>query len=282
MIEVLDAGGLTLVQDLGRPGLAALGVSPSGAADEAAHRRANVLAGNEPGAATLEVAFGGLVLRSDVVAYVAVCGAPCPVDVDGLAVAMEHVHALAPGQVLTLGVPGRGLRSYVAVGGGIDAAPVLGSRSRDTLAGLGPEPVRAGDRLPVGGQGSVATPPAHGVETAARSGAGPLDVVAGPHAELFAPDAFQRLLRSRYVVHADSDRVALRLDGPLLPRVAEVELPSEGLVRGAVQVPGDGRPIVFGPDHPLTGGYPVVAVLTRSASDAAAQLRPGDTVRFRS
>ncbi|MET0434031.1 MAG: urea amidolyase family protein [Cellulomonas sp.] len=278
-VEVLAPGPLALVQDRGRPGLAAVGVGRSGAADAGALRLANRLVGNAPDAAGLEVLLGGLSLRFPVGGVVALAGAEVPADVDGVPVAPHAATRVPEGGVLRTGTATRGLRLYVAVRGGVDVLRVLGSRSADRLAGLGPEPLRAGDVLPVGSQvvdaaQPWADPPRDWPGTAA------LRVTPGPRPDWFAPGAFERLLAGRYVVTPASDRVALRLHGPPVERVDRGELPSEPLVPGAVQVPPDGRPVVFGADHPVTGGYPVVAVVEPRSRDLAAQLRPGDVVTF--
>lgn len=276
-LVVEATGPLTLLQDLGRPGLAHLGVSPSGAADRAAHRLANRLVGNDEGAATLEVTLGGLAVRATATLFVAVTGAPTTLHLDGVPTASHATVVLRTGSRLVVGLPARGLRSYLAVRGGIAAAPVLGSRSRDVLAGLGPAPLAVGDVLPVG----TPTAPLPDAERAPAPTAPPaLAVRPGPRLDWFAGDAWSVLVGSVWTVSGDVDRVAARLSGPALRRAVTGELPSEGLVRGAVQVPASGQPLLFGPDHPVTGGYPVLAVLTGAASDAATQLRPGDPVRF--
>ncbi|MDT4951860.1 MAG: hypothetical protein QOJ37_4455 [Pseudonocardiales bacterium] len=269
MIEIVAPGPLATVQDLGRSGYAALGVPRSGAFDRAALRLANRLVGNVETAAAIEVTLGGLVVRLADAATVAMTGALCRGNLDwGAAVSVPA------GTTLRLDPPAAGVRSYLAVRGGIDVDAVLGSRSTDTLSGLGPSALRAGDVLPVGrAEGEVsgttvgpnATPPA-------------LSVRFGPRDDWFTPAAQSRLVGAEWVVRSDSDRVGIRLDGPPLERSRTDELPSEAVLPGAVQVPTDGRPIVFGPDAPVTGGYPVIAVLTDV--DHAAQLRPGDVVRF--
>lgn len=276
-LVVERTGLLTLVQDLGRPGLAHLGVSPSGAADRAAHRLANRLVGNPEGAATLEAVLGGLVVRATATAFVAVTGAPTTVLVDGVPTASHATLALRPGSRLTIQAPPAGLRSYLGVRGGLVPPAGLGSRSRDVLAGLGPAPLAAGDVIPVG-QPSLPLPDADA--TPARQPLRTLAVRPGPRRDWFTEDAWTTLLAAAWTVSADVDRVAVRLSGPRLERRGTAELASEGLVRGAVQVPASGQPLVFGPDHPVTGGYPVIAVLTAAAADHAAQLRPGDRVRF--
>ncbi|HEX9998958.1 MAG TPA: biotin-dependent carboxyltransferase family protein, partial [Actinoplanes sp.] len=171
--------------------------------------------------------------------------------------------------------PKRGLRSYLGVRGGFAVPPVLGSRSTDRIGGLGPPRPAVGDILPIGT--SFAAPRRVALPAL---GDGPLEVDLGPRDDWFTAAAVETLLSAEYTVLAASDSVGVRLDGPALTRCRAEELPSEGVVRGAVQVPADGRPIVFQADHPVTGGYPVIAVLTPAAADRAAQLRPGARVRF--
>jgi biotin-dependent carboxylase-like uncharacterized protein len=272
MIEIVEPGPLASVQDLGRPGWAALGVPRSGAFDRGAARLANRLVGNDIGAAVLEVTLGGLAFRALDAVTVALTGASCPGLDWGGAV------TLRPGTLVRLGAPTRGLRSYLAVRGGVAVPAELGSRSSDLLSGLGPSPLRPGDRLAVG-PAPAATP--SGDAAVPRSGPAELPVRPGPRVDWFEPDVLDRLAAQPWQVRAESDRVGVRLDGPALPRARTAELPSEPTLPGAVQVPADGRPIVFGPDAPVTGGYPVIAVLTDAALDAAAQVRPGDVVRFR-
>jgi len=280
VLSVLAAGPLATVQDRGRPGWASIGVTTSGAADRAAHDLANRLVGNHPSAATVEVTAGGLRVRAERTLLVAVTGAPVPVAVDGRAAPFDAPLTLAPGAVLALGVPAVGLRSYLAVRGGVDVPPVLGSRSTDTLSGLGPAPLTAGALLPVGSL--AAEEPVVDVAPVRPPSSRPvLRVLPGPRRDWLAPDAWTALTSRDWTVTADSDRVGLRLAGPRLARLRDDELPSEGLVPGAVQVPPDGGPVLFLADHPVTGGYPVLAVVTTADLAAAGQLRPGDPVRFR-
>ncbi|HWG22891.1 biotin-dependent carboxyltransferase family protein [Actinospica sp.] len=271
-IHVLSPGPLTTVQDLGRPGLASVGVGPSGAADRGSLRLANRLVGNPEDAAALELTYGGLRIRFDAAATIALTGAPCP------GVAMNGPVHVAAGQELAVGIPSEGLRTYLAVRGGIDVPEVLGSRSTDVLAGIGPAVLETGMRLPIGSPGKDFP----NVDLAPPTGLGPavLRVLPGPRDDWFVPDALASLTESAYVVTKDSNRVGVRLDGPELKRRVSGELPSEGAVCGALQVPPDGRPILFLADHPVTGGYPVIAVVADADLDRAGQLRAGDGVRF--
>lgn len=283
--EVLETGPLVLLEDEGRPGLGAIGVGPSGAADRGSHALANRLVGNPEDAATLEVTLGGAALRLAGTAVVALAGAALPATVDGTPVGMHAPVVVPDGGVLRLGTPSHGLRTYVAVRGGLAARPVLGSRSWDVLARIGPRPLRPGDVLGVGATPADwppvdVAPVQHPVgELRPGERAAVLEVLPGPRPDWFLPGAWQAL-RALRTVTADSNRVALRLDGQAVPRLPG-ELPSEGLVRGAVQVPPDGRPVLFLADRPVTGGYPVIGVLRDVDVDRAAQLRPGDRVVLR-
>jgi biotin-dependent carboxylase-like uncharacterized protein len=275
-LEIVAVGPSVLVQDRGRPGWAHLGVPRSGALDGPAAALANRLVGNAPDDACLEVLLGGLALTSDGGVWVAVTGARCRVEVEGRPADFGEAVRLAPGAVLRLGRPESGLRSYVAVAGGITVDPVLGSRSTDTLGRVGPPEIGVGDRLPVG---RPVGPPA-AVDTPRPPAVGPLRITLGPRGDRVAGDALDLLCRTTYDVSTDSDRVGLRLLGEPLPLARRDEVPSEGMVLGAVQVPPDGRPVVFLADHPTTGGYPVVAVVDERDLWQCAQLRPGEPVRF--
>jgi allophanate hydrolase subunit 2 len=193
---------------------------------------------------------------------------------------MDAPFFVQAGQALSIGSPSHGLRTYLAVRGGIDVPAVLGSRSTDTLSGIGPALVARGTVLGIGRE-TVAFPNADlAVERRPPAGT-PFPIRLGPREEWFTPQAISALTSMAYTVRPETDRVGARLDGPALERRRAGELQSEGMVLGALQVPPDGLPILFLADHPVTGGYPVVAVLRADCLDRAAQLRPGDTVRFR-
>lgn len=278
MIVVDSTGALALLADLGRQGLAHLGVSPSGAADRGAHRLANRMVGNPETAATIECVLGGLRIRSQDWHWVAVTGAPTSVLVRGRTASSHTSIALHPGDTLAIEPPQHGLRSYLAVRGGLAVPASLGSRSTDVLSGLGPQPLVAGQRLAVG-RADAPLPDSDLV--APRLPSTVLELLPGPRRDWFTDPGWHTLLSTGWRVSNDSNRTAVRLDGPRVERARGHELPSEAMVRGAIQVPSSGQPLIFGPDHPVTGGYPVIAVLTEQACDHAAQLRPGDTVRFR-
>jgi len=279
------------VQDLGRPGFASLGVSSAGAMDRGALRRANRLVGNTEVEAGIELLFGGLELEALTDQVLAVTGAEVPLEITPTnkaqsATAARHPACDAPfallaGEKLTIGNATRGLRSYVAVRGGIGGPDALGSRSTDTMSGVGPEPLQAGTVLPVepAKPGSVVGHPEVS-PLPDQDQATVLRVVPGPRQDWFSTDALQDFLTRDWTVTPQSNRIGLRLKGQALTRSRDGELSSEGTVRGAVQVPPEGQPVLFLSDHPVTGGYPVIAVVVHADLDKAAQLPPGTTVRF--
>ncbi|WP_035845298.1 5-oxoprolinase subunit C family protein [Kitasatospora azatica] len=276
---VTRPGPLTTVQDLGRFGVAHLGVPRAGALDQPAHRAANRLVGNAPTAATLETTLGGVTVRAQGgPLLLAVTGAPGGVRLDGRPAAWGAAVLVPAGATLDVGPADFGVRSYLAVRGGIAVPAMLGSRSADLLAGLGPGPLRAGDLLPVGAE--YGAPAAELVPLPAIPSELVLRLGPGPRADWFLPGTLAALARARYQVAAASNRVALRTEGPALIRSRHGELESEGMVLGAVQVPPDGRPVVFLADHPTTGGYPVIGVVPAPDLAAAAQAGPGTPVRF--
>lgn len=279
-LEVLATGPQALVQDLGRPGLASVGVGRSGAADRGSFSLAARLLGQDPGHAAIEVLLGGLALRSTSSVTVVLTGAPAPATVDGAQVGHAAPFLLPRGSTLQLARPVSGLRTYVAVRGGIDVPAVLGSRATDTLSGLGPTPLQAGDLLPVG---TPSGSPTVDVAPVAAPPAGPITLraVVGPRHDWL--DDVGALASAWWRVSSRSDRVGVRLEGPALQRHADrdgQELTSEGVVRGSIQVPPGGQPVLFLADHPVTGGYPVVAVVRDPDVDLAAQAVPGQTIRI--
>ncbi len=288
-IEVVRAGALTTVQDQGRGGHAHLGVPRSGAADAPAAARANALVGNDPDIAVLESTLDGCALRVGGSAVVAVTGARAPVWVGDVPAPHGAPIRLAAGQLLEVGAAADGLRTYVAIRGGIAVEPVLGSRSTDVLSGLGPEPLRDGASVPTGPAPPLDDDAFAALRSIAVSGsdadrasatAVELDFTWGPREEWFAAEARRTLTGSAYTVTGDSNRVGVRLAGEPLARAREDELPSEGMVLGAIQVPPSGMPVIFLADHPTTGGYPAIGVLTQESVARAAQLRPGEAVTF--
>ena len=311
VFEVVATGLQALFQDAGRPGQVRQGVSASGALDATAFRVANQLLGNEADATVIELLHGGFALRALTRTVVAVTGATGPLDLKdasgALLPAERHVPlAMEPGDVLMVGAPERGLRSYLAVRGGFAVEPVLGSSATDTLAGVGPEPLRMGQGLAVGqrirgavdaaeaGMAKLETLLPHLPDPVPSNSRGAdavqrhaivLDLVLGPRTDWFDDESLKLLQQQCWQVTQQSNRVGLRLLGEKpLQRAAGFqgrELPSEGTALGALQVPANGQPVLFLADHPLTGGYPVIGCVAPHHLDLAAQLPPGVFVRFK-
>ncbi len=281
--EVIEPGLCTTVQDRGRPGLADQGVPPSGWLDGPSARLANRLVGNDDQSAVLEATVRGPSLRLDgppgTSRAIAVTGADVHLLIDGIPAATNAPVEVRAGAMVEVGWIQSGARSYLAVAGGIDVPPVLGSRSTDALSGLGPAPLEAGRRVPLGVdrglRSSLGLAP-----VPARLSEPTLRVVPGPRADWLVPEALSVLTAAAWTIGRDSNRVGLRLVGSLLERGCDGELAPEGLVAGAVQVPSSGEPVLFLADHPVTGGYPVLAVVVSADLHLAAQLRPGSVLHF--
>jgi biotin-dependent carboxylase-like uncharacterized protein len=285
-LRALILGGFCSVQDLGRPGRAHEGIARSGAWDARSASLANRLVGNSDAAPVLEIVMGHATFVATDDHVVALTGAVAPCSLDGRSVANDGAVAVPAGSRLEIGLATSGVRLYLAVRGGIAAAPVLGSRSWDTLGRIGPPPIIAGDEVPIGDPSlggaawfepvvvpdpSVARDPSSIVE---------VRVVPGPRTDWLGPGGLDVLLREPWNVSPASDRTGVRLDGPAVPRRSG-ELVSEAMVPGAIQLPAGGQPIVLGPDCGTTGGYPVVAVVRRRDLDLVGQLRPGRRLRLR-
>jgi KipI family sensor histidine kinase inhibitor len=280
-VLVLDPGPMTSVQDGGRVGWAHLGVPRAGAADRRSAAFANRLVGNDPTAAVLESTMAGPHLRVGRDCHVAVTGARATVTVDGLPARLDSRLALRSGSEVRVGPYEAGARTYVAFSGGLALEPVLGSRSTDTLSGLGPPPVRAGDTLPLGNEsGTAGTYDEERVTAPAPGELLTVEAIRGPRNAWVGNNGMDILAGSVFEVSATSDRTGLRLNGPTVPVDRREEVPPEGMVAGAIQVPPSGSPIVLLRNHPTTGGYPVAAVVTDEGLDSLAQCRPGVRIRF--
>lgn len=292
-LQVEAAGLQTLVQDLGRQGKTGMGVSASGALDRGALRQANRIVGNPGGTPALENLLGGLRLRCRGHAVVAVTGARAPLTLTTatgrcLPASVGQPLALDDGDVLGIGAPAAGVRCYLAARGGFAVEPVLGSCATDTLAHVGPPPLAAGMAIAVGAAvprerlGAVLPDPDAPPGLPAADSTVTLDVVLGPRTDWFTPEALATLLAQEWRVTPQSNRVGMRLAGDVpLARSRPGELPSEGTVVGAIQVPANGQPVLFLADHPLTGGYPVIAAVAGHHLDLAAQIPVGARLRFR-
>ncbi|HEX5495102.1 MAG TPA: biotin-dependent carboxyltransferase family protein [Mycobacteriales bacterium] len=273
-VEVVNPGALTTVQDTGRFGWAHLGVPAAGPADWLSHALANLLVGNDAGAAALEGTLLGPTLRPRVDTTFAVVGGTATVD--GEPTPVDASFPVRAGQRVAVRI-GPGARAYLAVAGGFRGEPVLGSRAGDTFAGLGPAPLVRNDRLPVA---VMPARPRRLRRDLLPPADGRLRVVPGPNDDWFEPDSVTDLLTGPYTVSTSSDRVGVRLSGTPLRRCRPGELATAGMVTGALQVPPDGQPIVLLANHGPTGGYPVVAVVATVDLPRIGQVRPGVAVSF--
>ena len=284
------AGFLTSVQDVGRAGFREFGVSLGGALDSFALRVANVLVGNDEGAAGIEITLGGLQLRFDDERVVAWCGGEFDVHAGSIALSAGHAAFLSAGEELKFGRPRIGCRCWLAVSGGIDVPLVLGSRSTDLRAnfgGLEGRTLRDGDAIPLGPRPGSPTP-ATGISpwTAQHDWVSPakrdpiLRFVPGCDWDRFNASTLQRFTSETFAVSPDSDRMGVRFDSPELKREDNVDLTSEAVAPGTIQVPPSGKPILLLGDCQTIGGYPKIAHVITVDLGIAAQLRAGDHVRF--
>jgi biotin-dependent carboxylase-like uncharacterized protein len=285
MLRILRSGLLTSVQDRGRRGHAAIGVGASGAMDTTLLRIANWLVGNDGDEAALECTLLGPRLQFDTDSVIAWCGADVIATLDGIAFPAWRPVPVARGSVLDLGALQRGARGYLAFAGGIDVAEVLGSRSVDLNAGLGPcegRALRAGDTLPIRrATTTLRGAPSWSVAPTTWFDAGPLRVLRllrGSHYDALDARSRDTLTGERFRVATDSNRVGLRLAGPTLTLREPLELVSAAVTHGTVQLPPSGQPIMLAAEHPTTGGYPRIAHLIEADRSALAQCRPGDHV----
>ncbi|MGH8144794.1 MAG: biotin-dependent carboxyltransferase family protein [Rhodanobacteraceae bacterium] len=290
--EVIKPGLLTTLQDGGRLGYAHLGIGRSGAFDAPALRIANALCGNPRDACGLEITLLGATLRFHADVWIAVTGAPLPIVIGGFDMPVWAPLPVRAGATVTLGAIRAGCRSYLAVHGGFDVQPVLGSRSTDVNAALGPRDgraLRAGDRLALVARnagpdaaGSIAIPkwwldPRPWFDDDPQR---PLRLLPGSHLDNLTDTSRKLLFSQAFTVQADSNRVGLRLVGPKLEWKAPIEMISEGCIPGLLQLPPSGQPIAFGPECPVSGGYPRIGQIAAIDIPLLAQRRPGDTVRF--
>lgn len=280
-LETIRPGLFTTVQDLGRFGGSRWGVPVSGSADPFSAAAANWLAGNAEDAAVLEITLGGAEFEALVDLRAGVAGAPAPVSVGGRPVEPGRTVAIARGERIAIGPAAEGLRVYLAVAGGFDVPPALGSRSTlvgAQIGGYGGRRLTTGDVLESAGGGAVSRALPDGFLSDAFRGEA--RAIVGPQLDRFGDDARRTLFEGAFRVSPRSDRRGIRLEGPaVVPAAGEIE--PEGVVVGAVQVPPGGEPIVLMPDGPVTGGYPKIATVVRADLAVLGQWRPGQTVRFR-
>ena len=301
-ITVLDPGPLTTVQDAGRVGYAAQGYRSCGAADGYAYRLGNVLVGNDPGAAVLECTLRGAALRFETDTVFALTGAESPAALDSTPVPYYAPLLAKAGSVLQMGAAKAGLRSYLAVGGGIATPPVLGSRSTDLkcrMGGLDGRALKAGDVLPIGAAPAMveqrwqkicakgANRPLGTARTPARPwrflGGRKLPLfraVPGPQTDAFTAVGQAAFVHGVYALTADCDRMACKLAGPAIEMKYGADILSDGIAAGSVQISADNQPIVMLTDHQTTGGYAKIATVISADLSAMAQLRPGEKLAF--
>ncbi len=289
MLEVLDGGLLTTVQDGGRLGWARYGIPPSGPLDRAAFRAANALVGNPLDAAALEITLTGPTLRLMRESLIAVCGASFDLWLNDLSVPTWHAIYVRPGQYLRFGVRRSGARAVLAISGGIALPPFLGSQSTyltGSFGGLEGRPLRAGDRLPLG-EPYIANLYARAGrvwprgQRPAYTSRPTLRVILGPQDDAFTEEGVRTFLNYAYTITPQTDRMGMRLRGPRIAHRDQTGIVSDGVVTGSIQVTPDGQPIVMLADHQTTGGYPKIATILQDDLPLLAQCLPGDTVRFR-
>lgn len=289
-IVVVRPGLLTTLQDGGRPGFAHLGIGRAGAFDAPALRIANALCGNPANACALEFTLLGPTLCLHANAWIAVTGAPIPLRIDGVAQPTWAPVFARAGATVELGAMRSGCRGYLAVRGGFDVTPVLGSRGTDVNAQLGPlegKPLRGGDALKVAEANSAWLAAREPVRWRLdprpwfpEDSVATLRLLPGSHFDRLEATSRELLFSKTFAVQADSNRVGLRLSGPTLEFQVPVEMVSEGCVPGLLQSPPSGQPIVFGPECPVSGGYPRIGQVAAVDIPRLAQRRPGDALRF--
>ena len=282
-LDIVSAPFPALFQDAGRLSQLAQGVAASGAADMGAFRALNRLLGNPAGTAAVEIGAGPLKLRASRTCTLAVTGAARQITVNGGPGFATHCPIpVDAGDEIAIGAPRNGCYSYLGARGGFDVTPVLGRAATDTLAHIGPEALRAGGWIGLANGPAQALGPPEPVPPLPRPGALiVVDVIPGPRADWFPPETLALFTAQDWLVTPRSSRIGKRLEGTPLHRNDSRELPSEATMTGAIQVPHSGQPVLFLPDHPLTGGYPVIATVAADHLDLAAQVPPGARLRFR-
>ena len=285
MITVVKPGMFTTVQDSGRWGYQAYGMSVAGAMDRYAYCLANLLVDNDCEAAVLEMTMLGGTFRFNVSTWIAVCGADMGALLNGTELRPWQTVQVAKGSELVFSYALSGCRAYLAVQGGIDVPVVMGSRSTYTRANIGGfkgRALQAGDVLQIddyqGLCGTVRELPAQLVpryETEIR-----LRVLLGPQDDLFTAEGIETLFNSSYTISSEADRMGYRLDGPKIQHIGKADIVSDALCQGAIQVPAHGMPIVMMSDRATTGGYTKIGTVIGPDLTKLAQAKPGDTVRF--
>lgn len=284
-LTVVKPGMLTTVQDLGRRGYQGLGVPVSGPMDPYSHRLANLVLGNDPMAAALEITLMGPELVADAALSCAVAGADIETVVDGRPIAPNVPFAVPAGGRIRFGAHRRGTRLSLAVRGGFDVPLTLGSRATHLVSRMGPfggRALRAGDVLHVAGSsGSTGSSGSHLAKPLELPGhSARLRVVPAVHRDRFTDDSWGLLMRGEFMVTPQSNRMGYRLDGPALAHVGSADILSEAMPLGAIQVPASGQPILLLAERATTGGYATIANVITADIPIAGQLAPGDRISF--
>ena len=283
VLEVIEAGPLSTIQDLGRFGYQRFGISASGVMDAPAFRLANALAGNDDAAAGIEMTLAGMTLKVRASrCHIAYVGAPAPVTVDGSPIPPGTSAFADEGAVISIGAMRSGLRGYLAIAGGVLSEPVLNSRATHTRSGIGGldgGPLKAGDLIPI--------LPCSDGDTCREldpellpSFEGPVRVLLGPQNDLFTAAGIATFLGSEYRLSAKVDRMGCQLEGELIEHKGDFNIVSDGIVNGSIQVPGNRQPIILLADRQTTGGYAKIATVIGPDLRKVAQARPGEAVRF--
>lgn len=280
MLRILDSSTQLLIQDSGRFDHMNHGVPVSGAWDRQSMRHANFLVGNDPAAPVIECVGGNVVFECTDSLFCTITGYRAPIYINDDPYYTNELLFLRSGDRLRIGFPDWGMRGFLAIRGGVHASAVLGSVSTDLLSGIGPAPLVVGDTI---APAQFSQPWEPTIRQLPLPSAVPLKVILGPRDDWFDSATIEDFFSQDFIVDPFSNRIGVRLQAekPLLYASSQKKsLPSEGVVRGSIQVPPDGNPVIFGPDHPITGGYPVIGVLSPEASDFTSQLTPGEKINF--
>lgn len=279
-ITFSEASGFITLQDQGRIGFANIAVPTSGAFDQSSHHLGNRLVGNNPGACSIESLRGTFKFSVDSDLVIAVTGAPVSVQVNGREHEMCRAIYVSANSTVVIKAGNQGLRTYLAIRGSISGDSVMGSHSYDELSQIGTPPIAPGHSIIIE---NIVAGPISGdyFPNFAVSGQAEIELEAMPAPRWNGFSNGQALFENEYQVTESINRVGMRLTGPELMWNSKERLASEGVITGAIQIPVDGMPLIFGPDHPTTGGYPVIAVVSRDSLNVLAQTAPGTKVRFR-
>jgi biotin-dependent carboxylase-like uncharacterized protein len=286
IVQIVQPGPMTLVQDRGRFGFQKLGVSVSGAVDIDSFDLGNLLVGNDPDAACLEVLLGGLEIVFLGDSVIAVTGTESDVTIDGVPISLGVSYFVHSDARLKLGIATDGLRTYIAVAGGIDIPQMLGSRSThiaSKIGGVDGRSLAAGDALNLGEPTDLAASGLllEGETTSCPTGEISVRIMMGPQDDEFSDAGIESLLNSSYVVSDQSNRQGLRLEGPVIEsKSGRYDIVSDAVVNGSIQVPGDGKPIILLADRQTTGGYAKIATIATVDLPRLGQATPGTNITF--